>query len=68
MLFSTVLTQIFSRTTTMLPGTTDGRVTINVFFYKILPICVLFSLSVMLGNQAYLYLSVSFIQVKLIQY
>lgn len=46
----------------MLPAVQDGRVTPKIFFERIVPVAVLFALSLALGNQAYLYLSVSFIQ------
>ena len=48
----------------MLPGTMEGKVTKEVFQNRILPIAALFSLSIMTGNKAYLFLSVSYIQVK----
>lgn len=46
----------------MLPAVQDGRVTTKHFLEKIVPVGVLFAFSLALGNQAYLYLSVSFIQ------
>lgn len=63
MIFSTILTQILVRTTKLLPAANEGKVTAEIFKSKIVPIAALFSVSLMLGNKAYLYLSVSFIQV-----
>ena len=65
MFLSTIVTRIMARlpnTASMLPAVQDGRVTPKVFFERIVPVAVLFALSLALGNQAYLYLSVSFIQ------
>ncbi len=63
MIFSTVLTQILIRTTKLMPAALEGKVTFDVFKEKILPIAFCFSISIMLGNEAYLFLSVSYIQV-----
>ena len=65
MFLSTVVTRIMARlpsTAAMLPAVQDGRVTPKIFIERIVPVSVLFALSLALGNQAYLYLSVSFIQ------
>jgi hypothetical protein len=64
MFLSTLFTQILSRTTNMLTSVNEKKVTLAVFQGKILIIAVCFSVSIMLGNNAYLYLSVSYIQVK----
>ena len=64
MFFSMILTQILSRTTKLLPDTMNGKVTTEVYKKKLLPIAALFSVSIMTGNSAYLYLSVSYIQVR----
>jgi len=66
MIFSTILTQILVRTTKLLPAASEGKVTGDIFKSKIVPIAALFSVSLMLGNMAYLYLSVSFIQVSIV--
>ena len=65
MFLSAVVTRVMARmpsTAGMLPAVQDGRVTPKIFFERIVPVAVLFALSLALGNQAYLYLSVSFIQ------
>jgi hypothetical protein len=62
MIFSTVMTQILARTTTLLDGRKTVKMTGRVYIRAILPIGFFFSLSLICGNQAYLYLSVAFIQ------
>jgi len=62
MTLATVLTQIMARTTDMLPSVSEGKVTKEDFKRKIIPIAVLFSVSLILSNKAYIYLSVSYIQ------
>ena len=68
MLFSTILTQILLRTTNMLPAAKEGRVTSEIFKTKFIPIAICFSISIVLGNSAYLFLSVSYIQVATVCY
>jgi hypothetical protein len=62
MFFATVMTQILARTTTLVDGRKTVKMTGRVYLRAILPIGVFFSLSLICGNKAYLYLSVSFIQ------
>ena len=65
MFLTAIVTRIMSKvpyTSGMLPAVADGRVTHKIFIEKIVPIGMLFAFSLALGNQAYLYLSVSFIQ------
>jgi len=62
LLFATVGTRILQRTTHLLDGVQDVNMTKDLFLKSILPIGVLFSGSLVLSNTAYLYLSVSFIQ------
>jgi drug/metabolite transporter (DMT)-like permease len=65
MFLSAVVTRLMARipsTADMLPAVKDGRVTSKIYVEKIVPVAVLFAFSLALGNQAYLYLSVSFIQ------
>lgn len=50
------------RTTPLLDGAKDVNMTKEMFIKSILPIGVLFSGSLILSNTAYLYLSVSYIQ------
>lgn len=60
--FSTIMTQILARTTTLLDGRKKIKMTGRVYLRAIVPIGLAFSLSLMCGNMTYLYLSVSFIQ------
>lgn len=62
MVFATFMTQLLARTTTLLDGRKTVKMTGRVYLRAILPIGFFFSLSLICGNQAYLYLSVSFIQ------
>jgi len=62
MTLATVLTQILSRTTNMLPGVKEGKVTGEVITNQIFPVSALFAISLVLNNKAYIYLSVSYIQ------
>jgi hypothetical protein len=56
------MTQILARTTTLLDGRKKVKMTGRVYLRAILPIGFFFSLSLICGNKAYLYLSVAFIQ------
>lgn len=51
-----------AKTTTLLDGRKNVRMTGKVYLRAICPIGLFFSLSLICGNQAYLYLSVAFIQ------
>ena len=51
-----------SRTTTLLDGRKKVKMTGKVYLRAIVPIGVMFSMSLICGNLTYLYLSVSFIQ------
>ncbi|KIW23383.1 uncharacterized protein PV07_11589 [Cladophialophora immunda] len=62
MLFATMMTQLLAKTTTLLDGRKTVKMTGKVYLRAILPIGFFFSLSLICGNQAYLYLSVAFIQ------
>mmetsp|Transcript_6149 Transcript_6149/g.6314 ORF Transcript_6149/g.6314 Transcript_6149/m.6314 type:complete len:381 (-) Transcript_6149:410-1552(-) len=62
MLFGMILTQVLARTTNLLPGVKEGRVTTHLYKTKILPISFCFAISLICGNKAYMFLSVSFIQ------
>jgi hypothetical protein len=53
---------VLQRTTNLLDGAKDVQMTRDVFVRAILPIGFLFSGSLILSNKAYLYLSVSYIQ------
>ena len=56
------MTQILARTTTLLDGRHAVKMTGRVYLRAIVPIGVLYSLSLVCSNQTYLYLSVAFIQ------
>ncbi|KAF9262266.1 TPT-domain-containing protein [Marasmius fiardii PR-910] len=60
--FAAIGTRVLQRTTPLLDGLKDVNVTKDVFLKSILPIGMLFSASLILSNTAYLYLSVSYIQ------
>jgi len=62
LLFATIGTRVLQRTTHLLDGVQDINMTKELFLKSILPIGVLFSGSLVLSNTAYLYLTVSFIQ------
>ncbi len=55
-------TRVLQRTTHLLDGVKDVNMTKDMFVKSILPIGLLFSGSLILSNTAYLYLSVSYIQ------
>lgn len=56
------MTQLMARFTHMLDSRKKVPMNGHVYLRKIVPIGLMFSLSLICGNQAYLYLSVSFIQ------
>ena len=60
--FAAIGTRVLQRTTNLLDGLKDVTMTKEVFVRSILPIGLLFSGSLILSNSAYLYLSVSYIQ------
>ncbi|KAJ8081752.1 hypothetical protein AAF712_011035 [Marasmius tenuissimus] len=60
--FAAIGTRVLQRTTSLLDGAKDVNVTKDMFLKSILPIGGLFSGSLILSNTAYLYLSVSYIQ------
>ncbi|KAG8754190.1 hypothetical protein FRC14_005307 [Serendipita sp. 396] len=62
LVFATIGTRILARTTRLLDATRDFKVSNDMYIRSILPIAVLFCGSLVLSNKAYLYLSVSFIQ------
>ncbi|KAM7208648.1 Triose-phosphate Transporter family domain containing protein [Naviculisporaceae sp. PSN 640] len=62
MAFSTVITQLLARYTSVLDGRKTVKMTGRVYLRAIVPIGFFFSLSLIFGNLAYLYLSVAFIQ------
>ncbi|KAK5116928.1 hypothetical protein LTR62_006649 [Meristemomyces frigidus] len=60
--FATLMTQLLARFTTVLDSRKKVPMTGRIYLNKIMPIGVMFSLSLICGNLTYLYLSVSFIQ------
>jgi hypothetical protein len=62
LIFATIMTQILARFTTILDSRKKVPMTGRVYLRAIVPIGLFFSLSLICGNQAYLYLSVAFIQ------
>ncbi|CZT16311.1 related to glucose-6-phosphate/phosphate and phosphoenolpyruvate/phosphate antiporter [Ramularia collo-cygni] len=62
MVFATVMTQGLAKFTTVLDGRHKVPMTPQLYMRAIVPIGLFFSFSLICGNVAYLYLSVSFIQ------
>jgi drug/metabolite transporter (DMT)-like permease len=62
LIFATIMTQFLARFTTILDSRKKVPMTGRVYLRAIVPIGIFFSLSLICGNQAYLYLSVAFIQ------
>ncbi|KAK5738595.1 hypothetical protein LTR17_005931 [Elasticomyces elasticus] len=60
--FATIMTQLLARFTTVLDSRKKVPMTGRLYLRTIVPIGVMFSLSLICGNLTYLYLSVSFIQ------
>lgn len=60
--FATLMTQILARTTHVLDSRKKVPMTGKIYLRAIVPIGLMFSLSLICGNLTYLYLSVSFIQ------
>ncbi|KAF2821662.1 TPT-domain-containing protein [Ophiobolus disseminans] len=62
LIFATVMTQFLARFTSILDSRKKVPMTGRVYLRAIVPIGLFFSLSLICGNKAYLYLSVAFIQ------
>ncbi|KAM3514698.1 hypothetical protein MY11210_001669 [Beauveria gryllotalpidicola] len=62
MVFAAAITQLMARYTDLLDSRHKVPMNCETYIKSILPMVVLFSLSLITGNLAYLYLSVSFIQ------
>ena len=60
--FATLMTQLMARFTKTLDSRKKVPMTGRVYLRSIVPIGLMFSLSLICGNLTYLYLSVSFIQ------
>eukprot|EP00600_Ochromonadales_sp_CCMP1393_P004573 CAMPEP_0174969650 /NCGR_PEP_ID=MMETSP0004_2-20121128/8896_1 /TAXON_ID=420556 /ORGANISM="Ochromonas sp., Strain CCMP1393" /LENGTH=421 /DNA_ID=CAMNT_0016219195 /DNA_START=1 /DNA_END=1266 /DNA_ORIENTATION=- len=59
---STILTQILSRTTNILTGVSEGKVGRKDYLTKIVPTAFFFAGGLVLGNKAYQYISLGYIQ------
>jgi hypothetical protein len=66
MLMTSILTRILKDNSNLLPAAQNLSMTWNSWSKGILPIGVFYSVSLIFNNYAYLTLSVSFIQVRLI--
>ena len=58
----TILTQVMSWSTDLIPAVKDSKVTLENFWKKLLPVSLLFAYGLVAGNIAYTYISLSFIQ------
>jgi hypothetical protein len=61
-LCGTILTQILSRTTNLLPGVKENKLNFNDYCIKIVPYAFCCGISLVLGNKAYKFLSLGYIQ------
>lgn len=62
MLFAAFATRCLAHTTTLLDGRKQVPMTLSLYSKAFVPIGIMSSLSLICGNNAYLYLSVPFIQ------
>jgi drug/metabolite transporter (DMT)-like permease len=62
LVFATIATQILARTTSLLDGRKNVKMTGRTYLRAIVPIGLLYSASLVCSNMVYLYLSVAFIQ------
>ncbi|KAK4193063.1 triose-phosphate transporter family-domain-containing protein [Podospora australis] len=62
LIFATIATQVLARTTKLLDGRKQIKMTGRVYLRAIVPIGLLYSASLVCSNMVYLYLSVAFIQ------
>jgi hypothetical protein len=62
------MTQLLARFTTVLDGRKTVKMTGRVYLRAIVPIGLMFSLSLICGNMTYLYLSVAFIQMLKVRF
>lgn len=61
-LLSVLLTQFLARTTNLLPSLAHNKVTWTIYFTTVMPVAFFFAAGVVLGNMAYQFLSVAYIQ------
>lgn len=62
MLFATIATQILAKFTSALDARHNVKLSGQTYVRAILPIGICFSIGLVLNNRAYIFLSVSFIQ------
>ncbi|KAL2135066.1 hypothetical protein VTI74DRAFT_9882 [Chaetomium olivicolor] len=62
LIFATIATQVLARTTKLLDGRKNVKMTGRTYLRAIVPIGLLYSASLVCSNMVYLYLSVAFIQ------
>ena len=62
LVFATIATQVLARTTNLLDGRKNVKMTGRTYLRAIVPIGLLYSASLVCSNMVYLYLSVAFIQ------
>jgi drug/metabolite transporter (DMT)-like permease len=62
LIFATIATQVLARTTKLLDGRKNVKMTGRLYLRAIVPIGLLYSASLVCSNMVYLYLSVAFIQ------
>lgn len=62
LIFATIATQVLARTTSLLDGRKNVKMTGRTYLRAIVPIGLLYSASLVCSNMVYLYLSVAFIQ------
>jgi drug/metabolite transporter (DMT)-like permease len=62
MFVATCVTQVMGSTTNMLTGVREKKVNSDSIRTKVMPVAFFFSISLVLSNKAYIYLSVSYIQ------
>ncbi|KAJ3095309.1 hypothetical protein HDU96_001223, partial [Phlyctochytrium bullatum] len=62
LLFATIATRLLRKTTTLLNGVDEVKMDWSTFARTVVPIGIMFSISLIFSNKAYLYLTVSYIQ------
>lgn len=60
--FSTIVTQVLARWTPLMGSLKEGKITQTLLFTKVAPMSACFALGLVLGNSAYLHLSIAYIQ------
>jgi hypothetical protein len=68
MFFATLVTQILARSTSILDGRKDVRMTGRIYLRAIVPIGIFYSMSLVCSNLTYMYLSVAFIQMLKVRF